>query len=343
MLCIFDTHAHYHDEAFEEDRDALLRSLYEGVSVPEYVSDGSDSTGSMKDSAVDPEKKSGGADDIRVSENKYRLGTIVDIAAEKDSLAKVMELVEKYPFVYGTMGLHPDEIADLTPETEEEIRKNLAHPKILAVGEIGLDYHWMRENKEIQIAGFKKQLAIAEEFGLPVVIHSREAAEDTLNVIKEAADGLKGSIRKRRKAENAGSTPLTEETGTSLATEKSTEPEAAASQKIDICPGIMHCYSYSVEHAREYVSMGFALGIGGVVTYKNAKKLKEVVREIPLENIVLETDCPYLAPTPFRGKRNDSGRLIYVAQAIAALKNRTVREVVRVTTENACRLYGISG
>ena len=141
---------------------------------------------------------------------------------------------------------------------------------------------------------------MAVRHGLPVIVHSREAAEDTMNVVRANANSL---------------------------------------QAAGVCPGIIHCYSYSVEHARMYADMGFMLGIGGVVTYKNAKKLKEVVREIPLSHLVLETDCPYLAPTPFRGKRNDSRLLVYVAEAIAELKGISVEEVVRATAENAERLF----
>ena len=256
MKDIIDTHAHYHDEAFDEDRDELLLSL-----------------------------------------SSCGIGTVVDVAAEAASLAQVEALTEQYGFLYGAAGLHPDEIGSLDEETEAEIRRLLRKPKIVACGEIGLDYYWNKEARELQIEGFRRQIRLAQEAGKPIMVHSREAAADTFSVIREA-DAWK--------------------TG-----------------------GILHCYSYSLEHARIYADMGLFLGIGGVVTYKNAKKLKEVVREIPLSSLVLETDCPYLSPVPNRGKRNDSRNLPYVAAEIASLKEITAEEVIETTTANARKLLGI--
>lgn len=170
----------------------------------------------------------------------------------------------------------------------------LAREKMVAVGEIGLDYYWDKENRDLQKMWFIRQLELARQLDLPVIIHSREAAADTMEIMKQHAKGL---------------------------------------------DGVIHCFSYSPEQAKEYVKMGFYLGIGGVVTFKNAKKLKEVVQEIPLEALVLETDSPYLAPVPHRGKRNNSQNLVYVAEEIAALKGVSYEEVVRQTTENAKKLY----
>ena len=170
-------------------------------------------------------------------------------------------------------------------------------PKIVAVGEIGLDYYWDKEKREIQKEWFVRQLRLAKELKKPVVIHSREAAADTMEILK-----------------------------------------AEVSKEISY---EMHCYSYSPEIAREYRKMGLYLGIGGVLTFKNAKKLKETVLESPMEYLLLETDCPYLAPVPNRGKRNDSGMLKYVVQELAALKGITPEEVIRITEENARRFYGI--
>ena len=168
--------------------------------------------------------------------------------------------------------------------------------KVVAVGEIGLDYYWDNESHAMQKKWFIRQLELARELSLPVLIHSREAAADTMDIMKEYAGGLKG---------------------------------------------VIHCYSYSREMAKEYVKMGFYIGVGGVVTFKNARKLKETVEEIPLEAIVLETDCPYLAPVPFRGKRNHSAYIRYVAEEIAGLKGVAYEKVVAQTEMNAEKLYGI--
>ena len=219
---IFDTHAHYDDKQFDEDRDQILSSMQE-----------------------------------------QGIGTIVDASATVDSWERVLELTRRYSFVYG---------------------------------KIGLDYYWDKEQHEIQKEWFICQLQLARKLNMPVNIHSREAAQDTMEIMKEHAADMKA---------------------------------------------IIHCYSYSKEMAEEYVKMGYLLGIGGVVTFKNAKKLKEVVKAVPLSHIVLETDCPYLAPEPNRGKRNASSNLIYVAQTIAELKGTTTEEVIAVTEENARKFYGL--
>lgn len=177
----------------------------------------------------------------------------------------------------------------------EELRRLARHPKVLAIGEIGLDYYWKEPDRDIQIHRFRDQLALAGALGLPVVIHSRDAAEDTLRIIRETQAGVFG--------------------------------------------GVMHCYAYSLEHAREYLAMGFHFGIGGVVTFKNARKLKEVVKYLPLSSLLLETDAPYLAPVPCRGKRNSFCNLPYIAEAIAQIKGITVEEVMEATTENARAMY----
>ena len=203
------------------------------------------------------------------------VGTIVDAAATVESWDKIVELAEKYSFIYGSVGVHPDEVGALNEENFARMREVLKKEKIVAVGEIGLDYYWDKEGHDLQKHWFIRQLDLAREMNKPVMIHSREAAADTMEIMKEHGKGLKG---------------------------------------------VIHCYSYSLEMAREYVKMGYYIGVGGVVTFKNSKKLKEIVEEIPLESIVLETDCPYLAPTPFRGKRNSSLYLPYVVEAIAELK-----------------------
>lgn len=254
---IFDTHAHYDDDAFNEDRDELLLSL-----------------------------KAAG------------VGNVVNIAASMESCHTTLDLIRKYDFMYGALGVHPSETAELTETDMQFIKEQtLKESKIVAIGEIGLDYYWPEPDREIQKKWFVRQLALAKEVDKPLVIHSREAAKDTIDIMC---------------AEHA------EESG-----------------------GIIHCYSYSKESAKDYLDMGFYFGIGGVVTFKNAKKLKEAVEYIPLANILLETDCPYLAPEPNRGKRNASLYLPYVVKAIAQLKNVSEEEVIAVTEENARRVFSL--
>lgn len=226
--------------------------------------------------------------------NAGGIGTIVNAGSSVASWDKVLRLTEDYPFIYGAVGVHPDEVGELDEESFARMSVLLDREKIVAVGEIGLDYYWDKEKHDIQKEWFVRQLLLAREKGMPVIIHSREAASDTMEIMRKHAGGM-----------NA----------------------------------VIHCYSYSVEMAREYVKMGYFIGIGGVVTFKNSKKLKEVVREIPMESIVLETDCPYLAPEPFRGKRNSSLNLPYVVQTIAELKDTTADIVIQKTEENARRLY----
>ncbi|MBR0377728.1 MAG: TatD family hydrolase [Lachnospiraceae bacterium] len=246
------------------------------------------------------------------------IGIVIDIGSTKESLPKIRSLMDRYDFVYGAMGLHPDEIGDLTEELLGELREDMKNPKVLAVGEIGLDYYWNKEEQELQKAAFRKQINLALECGKPVVIHSREAASDTLDILREMYG--KGSPWEALH----GSAPAAAGTGSGPTERK----------------GVMHCYSYSAEQARIYTrELGFYLGIGGVVTFKNAKKIKEVVADTPLEYIILETDCPYLAPVPYRGKRNCSLYLPYVVQAIADLKGVSPEEVERITEENARRLF----
>ena len=246
------------------------------------------------------------------------IGIVIDIGSTKESLPKIRSLMNRYDFVYGAMGLHPDEIGDLTDELLGEIREDMKNPKVLAVGEIGLDYYWNKEEQELQKAAFRKQINLALECGKPVVIHSREAAADTLEILREMYG--KGSLWEALH----GSAPAASGTASGPTERK----------------GVMHCYSYSAELARIYTrELGFYLGIGGVVTFKNAKKIKEVVADTPLEYIILETDCPYLAPVPYRGKRNCSLYLPYVVQAIAEIKGVSPEEVERITEENARRLF----
>lgn len=253
---IFETHAHYDDEAFDADREELLSSMREAG-----------------------------------------IGTIVNACASIDGLMDTIALMDQYAFIYGAIGVHPDDADKMTQETLDTVQKLSRHKKAVAIGEIGLDYYWHKEKEEhdIQQKMFRAQMEIAREEKLPFMIHSREAAEDTLNIVREYVKG-------------------------------------------GMYGGIIHCFSYGKEIAREYLHMGLYLGIGGVVTFKNARRLKEVVEYAPLEQLVLETDSPYLSPEPNRGKRNSSLNLPYVANAIAELKGVTPEEVIELTERNAKEL-----
>lgn len=235
-------------------------------------------------------------DKLLNSMEKNGVGTIVNSGASWKSVTEVVELAEKYPFVYAAVGLHPDEVGAFNEERFEFLKKQCQHEKVVAVGEIGLDYYWDNEPHEVQKKWFVKQLNLARELNLPVIIHSRDSAEDTLTIMKEHGKGLQG---------------------------------------------VIHCFSYSKELAEEYIKMGFHIGIGGVVTFKNGKKLKEIAASIPLERILLETDCPYLAPEPHRGKRNSSLYIPHIAQEIADLRGITYEEVVEQTELNARKLFRI--
>lgn len=231
------------------------------------------------------------------SMREHNVGFILNVGATLDGCKSSVEFARKYPFMYAAVGVHPDEVGALNDETFAWMEELLLDEKAVAVGEIGLDYYWDNEPREVQKEWFIRQLALARKHDLPVCIHSRDAAEDTLNVMREYAKGLRG---------------------------------------------VIHCFSYSPEIAKEYVENGFYIGVGGVVTFKNGKKMKEVVKATPIERILLETDCPYLAPEPYRGKRNSSIYLDRVAQEIGQLKGMTANEVIEVTEQNAKTLFGIA-
>ncbi len=233
-------------------------------------------------------------DDV-IDRIENQLEGIVSIGFDLESSQKSVELAKKYNFVHAVVGVHPVDISKYNDEVEKEIEKlALNEEKVVAIGEIGLDYHWMADPKEVQAEGFRKQMALAEKVKKPVVIHTREALQDTLDILAEFP--------------NVG--------------------------------GILHCYPGSYEAAKPFLDRYF-LGVGGTLTFKNNKKTKELVEVLPLEKIVIETDCPYLTPVPFRGKRNEPIYTSYVAEEIAKIKNISVEEVIKVTTENAKKIYGI--
>ena len=220
---------------------------------------------------------------------------IVSIGFDLESSIKSIELANRYSFVNAVIGVHPVDIKKYNDKVEKELeRLALTEKKVVAIGEIGLDYHWMEDPKDVQIAGFRKQMELAERVKKPVVIHTREALQDTLDVLRDYR--------------NVG--------------------------------GILHCYPGSLEAAKPFLDR-YYLGIGGTLTFKNNKKTKELVKNLPLEKIVLETDCPYLTPVPFRGKRNEPIYTKYVAEEVARIKGISVEEVIRVTTENAKKIYGM--
>lgn len=206
-----------------------------------------------------------------------------------------VELGKKYDFIYSASGIHPSNTKNMTEEIYNEIKEFTKNEKVVAIGEIGLDYHYDNTNKEKQRYWFKRQLEMAKELSMPVIIHSRDAAQECFDIIKESG----------------------------------------------VNKGIIHCYSGSPEMALAYVKLGFYIGIGGVLTYNNAKKTVDCVRILPLNKIVLETDCPYLAPVPNRGKRNDSTMIKFVAEKIAEIKHVPVNEVYSVTSQNAKNVFGI--
>lgn len=254
MTPIFDTHAHYDDEAFDEDRDDLLTGLPENG-----------------------------------------IARVVNVGASLASCKRTIELMNRYDYIYGAIGVHPSETAELNDRAFDWLRQQCQLGKCVAVGEIGLDYYWDEPDRELQKEWFRRQLNMARELDKPVIIHSRDAAKDTVELMTE------------EHAEEIG--------------------------------GVIHCYSYTKETAEVFLKMGFYFGIGGVLTFKNAKKLKEAVAYIPLERIVLETDCPYLAPEPNRGKRNSSLNIPYVIKALAEIKGVEEETVRQAAWENAHKLY----
>lgn len=260
MELIFDSHAHYDDKAFAKDREELLSGL--------------------RDNGV---------------------GYVMNICAEYDGIKAVLELADRYDFIYAAAGVHPTEVYDLTEDHRKSLQNLIlngnAGSRIRAVGETGLDYHYPDTDKKKQQDWFAFQMELARKAELPVVIHSRDAAKDTLDMVR---------------AEHG-----------------------------EACGGVMHCFSYGTEIAKQYLDMGFYLGIGGVITFKNSRRAKEVVEMMPVEQMLLETDCPYLAPEPFRGKRNDSTLLHYVAEEAARIKKISKEELIEKTTANAKRLYRI--
>ena len=250
---LFDTHAHMDDRAFDEDRKELLENLF-----------------------------------------NQGIQLLMNPGCSLASSYNTDKLSREYDYIYAAVGSHPDVADEVNEEVLEEYRKLCKlNPKIKAIGEIGLDYHYEDIPREIQLKAFRMQMELARELGLPVIVHERDAHEDGMKVVDEFPD----------------------------------------------VTGVFHCYSGSAEMAKELVKRGWYIGFTGVLTFKNARKAVEVASAIPLDRIVLETDCPYMSPEPFRGKRNDPGKLYRMAEKLAEIRGLTLEEIHRITVENGKRLY----
>jgi len=252
---LFDTHAHMNDPAFDGDRESVLLGLQE-----------------------------------------KGISLMMNVGCCRESSLDCIAMAEKYPFVYASVGTHPDSADEVDDAVLEQYRQMVAaHPKVKAIGEIGLDYYYETIPRELQQKAFRLQMELARELQMPVIVHERNAHDDGMRIVKE----FKGVT------------------------------------------GVFHCYSGSAEMARQLVDMGWYIGFTGVLTFKNARKAVETAGSIPLDRIVLETDCPFMAPEPFRGKRNDPGYLFRMAERLAEIRGISVEEVRSITTENGKRLYRI--
>ena len=222
---------------------------------------------------------------------------IVNVGFNRETIPSSIALAERYDFIYSTVGWHPVDAIDMMPGDLEWIEELCKHEKVVAIGEIGLDYYWDKSPKDVQQRVFREQIRLARKLGMPIVIHNRDAHQDILHILKE------------EKAEEVG--------------------------------GIMHCFSGSWETAKQCLDMNFHISFGGPVTFKNAKQPKEVLAQVPLDRLLIETDAPYLTPHPFRGKRNETGYVRLVAETAAEIRGMTLEEIAEITTNNAIRLLGL--
>lgn len=250
---IFDSHAHYTDKSFNDDREIML--------------------GSLRESGV---------------------CGVINCGADIESSVFSLELAKKYPFIYAACGVHPEEVETVDKDYTVTLRNLAKNEECVAIGEIGLDYYWRQDTKSQQKEMFENQIVLAKELNLPIIVHDREAHNDTLEILKKH------------------------------------KPE-----------GVLHCFSGSVETAKEVLKLGMYIGLGGAVTFKNARKAVEVAEMLPLDRLLLETDCPYMAPVPMRGKRNNSTYISYIAEKIAEIKGLDPQTVLDVTTENTKKLFNI--
>lgn len=252
---LFDTHAHFDDPRFDLDREEVIRSL-----------------------------------------SSYGVGLVTNIGANIPTSKQAVALANRYDFIYATVGIHPGDVEGVKEEDIEELRRLATeNPKVRAIGEIGLDYHYDDAQPELQQFWFRRQLQLAKELNMPVVIHDRDSKGKCIEILKE----------------------------------------------MEISNGVMHCFSGSAEAAKELVKMGFMISFTGVLTFKNARRAIESCAAVPLERLMVETDCPYMAPEPHRGERNFSGYVRHVAEKMAEIKEVSVEELIQITTENGKRFYGI--
>ena len=253
MMNLFDTHAHILDDQFNDDREQVIRNIYDNMAL------------------------------------------VVNIGCNLEDCPRTVALTEQYDKLYAAVGLHPEDVKTYTPEGWNMICRLAEHPKVVGIGETGLDYYWDTSTKDAQKVLFEQHIDLAKQLHKPLVIHDREAHGDTLEILK------------RTNAKEAG--------------------------------GILHAFSGSVEMAMEVIKMGFYIGLGGPVTFKNARKAVEVAQAIPLEYLVIETDCPYMAPVPFRGKRNEPMLVQHTAAKIAELRGISLEELIEATYQNGKRVY----
>lgn len=258
-VILFDTHAHLNDPKFDEDREQVIER----------------------------------------ARNRYGVKYMLNVGFNRETISETLALAEKYPFIYASVGWHPVDAKDCTEGDLARIRTLAEHPKVVAIGEIGLDYYWNTAPREEQADLFRRQIAIAKETGLPIIIHNRDANDDVVRILKE------------EHAEEVG--------------------------------GIMHCFSGDLTVMEECLELDFMIGLGGPVTFKNGKLAQEVAAHVPLDRLLLETDCPYLAPHPYRGKRNETGYVRFVAEKIAEIRGLSLEELAQATMQNAFRLFGLNG
>lgn len=235
-------------------------------------------------------------DEVVARAQEGGINKIICSAYDLSSSRKAIELAEKYDCVYATIGIHPENVSDFNVEAIDTLAKMAESKKVVAIGEIGLDYYWKNDDKKEQIEAFVAQIDLANKLNFPIVVHSREAMGDTIKILQE----------------------------------KKVEKE-----------GLLHCYSGSVEGAKILSDLGFSFSFGGVVTFKNAKNAVAVVEFLPIEKIMLETDCPYMSPEPFRGKRNEPKNIVYIADKIARIKNLSIEKVAIETSKNVKRVFSI--
>ncbi|SEN64449.1 TatD family hydrolase [Lihuaxuella thermophila] len=252
---LFDSHAHLNDKQFDGDREEVIRR----------------------------------------ARDEFGVSAILNVGYNRETILTSLELAEKYDFIYSSVGWHPHDAAKCTDEDLKWIRSLTSHPKVVALGEMGLDYYWDNSPRDKQAEVFRKQIAIAKETGLPIIIHDRDAHEDVVRILKE------------EHAEEVG--------------------------------GVMHCFGGDLRIMEECLKLNFMIGLGGPVTFKNAKLPKEIAAHVPEDRLLLETDCPYLAPHPYRGKRNETGYVRLVAETIAEIRGTTLEDLAKTTAENAKRLF----